>query len=149
MTSRCSTAASHASRGAFTLLEVLLALFVFSLAVISLVEAINSTGRTAMLSRRERQVQARLESLLVEATHSPEFLAKVRTGEPQESTLKEGDMTFITRARPLELKNEDEQPLVDLFVVNVTATWKEGRDSQEVTAETWVFPPLFQPRQQR
>lgn len=124
----------------------MLALFIFSIAVVALIEAINSTGRTSVIARRERQVQARLDSLLTEATRSPEFLAKFRTNQPQELTVKEGDLTFVIRAKPLELKNEDGQPLPDLYGINATGRWKEGREEQEVSAETWVFPMLYLPR---
>lgn len=147
MTFHFSQFTAFSSRRGFTLLEAMLALFIFSIAVVALIEAINSTGRTSLIARRERQVQARLESLLTEATRSPEFLAKVRTNQPQELTVKEGDLTFVIRAKPLELKNEDAQPLPDLYVVNATGRWKEGREDQEVSAETWVFPMLYLPRQ--
>jgi competence protein ComGC len=127
----------------FTLLEALLALFIFSTAVISLVEAINQTGRTVLISRRERQVQTRLETYLCEATRSPEFLAKLRNGENVETTVTEGDVSYKLTTKPLELSNVDGQELNEMFAVNVTAQWKEGRESQEISAETWVFPPLF------
>jgi hypothetical protein len=127
----------------FTLLEAILALFIFSTAVISLVEAINQTGRTVLLSRRERQVQTRLETHLCEATRSPEFLAKLRNGEDVESTITEDDITFKITSKPLVLSNVDGQELNEMFAVNVTAQWKEGREMQVESAETWVFPALF------
>jgi prepilin-type N-terminal cleavage/methylation domain-containing protein len=141
-TSRCHT------RG-FTLLEVLLALFIFSTAVISLVEAINATGRTVLLSRRERQVQARLETILLEATRSPEALSKMRPSTKQESTVTEGDVSYVIRCSPVEMRNKDDRAVPDMFSVSVTALWKEGREEQVVSAETWVYPRLFlQPTQQ-
>jgi Tfp pilus assembly protein PilV len=129
----------------FTLLEALLALFIFSTAVISLVEAINAIGRTVLLSRRELQVQSRLETLLLEATRSPELLSKMRTTTAQESTLQEADVSYVTRSAPLELQNKDGQRITDIMTVSVTARWKEGREDQMVSAETWVYPRLFLP----
>lgn len=126
-----------------TLLEVLLALFIFSTAVISLVEAINATGRTVLLSRRERQVQMRLETILLEATRSPEELSKMRPSTKQESMVTEGDVNYTIRSAPVEMRNKDDQAVPDLFSVNVTARWKEGREDQVVSAETWVYPRLF------
>ncbi|MFZ4763850.1 MAG: type IV pilus modification PilV family protein [Roseimicrobium sp.] len=133
-------------QAAFTLLEALLALFIFSIAVVSLIEAINSMGRTAAVSRQERLVQARLETLLVEATRSPDVLNKARSNQLEDKTVKEGSVTYVVRTKPLELKNEDEQPLADLFVVTAVARWLEGRVEQEVSAQTWMFPLLFQPQ---
>jgi Tfp pilus assembly protein PilV len=130
----------------FTLLEALLALFIFSTTVISLVEAINMAGQTVLLARKQRQVQARLETLLLEATRSPEMLGKLRNNESQSSSVKEGDVTFTTRTASLELKNMDDRVLPDMFGVSITAQWNEGRAPQEVSAETWLFAPMFQPR---
>ncbi len=144
-TPRASASRPPSGRRGFTLLEALLALFIFSTAVISLLEAINGTGRAVLLARKEREVQSRLESLLLETTRSPEVLSRVKTTQPQESTSKEGDVTYVTRTAPLELRNRDNLPLRNVVSVNITAHWMEGRETQEVSAETWVFIPLFLP----
>lgn len=133
-------------REGFTLMEVLLAVLIFSLAVVSLVEAVNATGRTALLGRHERQIQARLDMLLLEATRAPDFMTKVGQGQLQDSKFTEGDVTYVTRIKRLDLTNEEGQELTDVFEVTVTARWMEGREEQEVQASTWVFPLLFLPR---
>lgn len=135
------------SRQGFTLVEVLLAVLIFSLAVVALVEAVNDTARTALVGRQERQVQARMDTLLLEATREPNFLTKVGQGQNQESKVTEGNVTYTTQIQRLDLDNEDGQALPDLFEVSVTARWKEGRDEQDVKAATWVFPPLFMQKQ--
>lgn len=133
-------------RHGFSLMEVLLAVMIFGMAVVGLVEAVNNTGRTALVGRRERQVQARLDLFLLQATRDPEFATKVGQGSFQEEKVSEGDTTFITRIKRLELSNQDEQPVPDIFEVTVIARWKEGRDEQEREATTWMYPPLFAPR---
>lgn len=127
-------------------MEVLLAVMIFSLAVVTLVEAVNDTGRAALMGRRERFVQARLDLFLLQATRDPEFATKVGQGSFQEEKVTEGDTTYHTRIRRLELTNQDNQPVPDIFEVTVTARWREGRDEQEVEASTWMYPPLFMPR---
>lgn len=127
-------------------MEALLALFIFSTAVIALVEAINSMGRTVSLSRREQQVRARQESMLLEATRDPKWTLGPRGTEPLEKRVKEDDVTFLIRTKPLQFRNMDNQPLLDFFEVSVTARWLEGSQWQEVVAETWVYPPLYAPR---
>lgn len=125
-------------RSGFTLLETLLALMVFSLAVVALVEAVNQLGNTTLHHRREATVQERMRSLLIEHTRLPNM--------PEESKVQEGDVTYTVRRIPLEqLRNKDGQPLQDLFEISVTAEWIEGRVTQQATAETWVYPPLFRP----
>ena len=75
----------------FTLLETLLALMVFSLAVVALVEAVHQLGGTTLLMRREAEVQERIRSLLIEHTRLP---------DPQEEAqVKEGATVFSTSTR--------------------------------------------------
>ncbi len=123
------------TRRGFTLLETLLALMVFSVAVVALVEAVHQLGENALLRRHEAAVQERMRSLLVEHTRMPDA--------PPEVTLQESDVTYIVTHTPLELKNREGQPVSGLFEVRVTAAWQEGRTPQQASAETWVYPPLF------
>lgn len=120
-------------RRGFTLLETLLALMVFSTAVVALVEAVHQLGEHTLLRRHEAAVQERMRSLLVEHTRVLE----------KEVELQEGDVTYTVTHTPLELKDRDGQPVEGLFEVRVTAAWMEGRTQQQASAETWVYPPLF------
>jgi len=119
----------------FTLLETLLALMVFSIAVVALVEALNQLGNTTLHRRREATVQERMRSLLIEHTRLPDM--------PAEAKVQEDNVTYTVRRMPLELRNQDGLPLPDLFEISITATWLEGSVTQRATAETWVHPPLF------
>lgn len=122
-------------RSAFTLLETLLALMIFSLAVVALVEALNQLGNDTLHQRREAAVQERVRSLLVEHSRLP--------NAPEETKIEEEGVKFTIRRTKLDLKNRDGMPLSDLFEVRVTAEWLEGREPQTLSAETWVYPPLF------
>lgn len=124
-------------RQAFTLLETLLALMVFSVAVVALVEAVHQLGDHTLLRRHEAAVQERMRSLLVEHTHLSD--------SPVEMQLKEGDVTYTVRHTPLDLRTKEGVPLTNMFEVSVTAEWLEGSLPQQVMAETWVYPPLFGP----
>jgi len=126
-------------RRGFTLLETLLALIVFSMAVVALVEAVNQLGKQTLLRRREATMQERLRSLLLEQTRTPVPNPK------EEIKLKEGDTTYTIRRTKLELSDRDGQAVQGLFEIRVTAEWLEGREVQQATAETWVFPPIFEP----
>jgi prepilin-type N-terminal cleavage/methylation domain-containing protein len=122
-------------RRGFTLLETLLALMVFSTAVVALVEAVHQLGEHTLLRRHEAAVQERMRSLLVEHTRRPDEIEEVK--------LQEGDVTYTVTHTPLELKDRDGQRVEGLFEVRVTAAWNEGRTQQQASAETWVYPPLF------
>lgn len=120
-------------RHGFTLLETLLALMVFSTAVVALVEAVHQLGEHTLLRRHEAMVQERMRSLLVEHTRMLE----------KEVKLQEGEVSYIVTHTPLELKDRDGQQVTGLFEVRVIAAWKEGQTQQQASAETWVYPPLF------
>lgn len=126
-------------RRGFTLLETLLALIVFSMAVVALVEAVHQLGQQTLLRRREATVQERIRSLLLEQTRTPVPNPK------EEVKLKEGDITYTIRRTKLELADRDGQPVQGLFEIRVTAEWMDGRELQQATAETWVYPPIFEP----
>jgi len=126
-------------RRGFTLLETLLALIVFSMAVVALVEAVHQLGQQTLLRRREATVQERIRSLLLEQTRTPVPNPK------EEIKLKDGDTTYTIRRTKLELTDRDGQAVQGLFEIRVTAEWLEGRELQQATAETWVFPPIFEP----
>lgn len=120
-------------RRGFTLLETLLALMVFSMAVVALVEAVHQLGEHTLLRRHEAAVQERMRSLLLEHTRMLE----------QDVKLQEGDVTYTVTHTSLELKNRDGQPVPGVFEVRVTAAWMEGKTPQQASTETWVYPPLF------
>lgn len=122
-------------RNGFTLLETLLALMVFSVAVVALVEAVHQLGEHTLRRRHEAAVQERMRSLLVEHTRRPDLIEAVK--------LQEGAVSYTVTHTPLELKDRDGQPLDGLYEVRVTADWMEGREPQQANAETWVYPPLF------
>lgn len=120
----------------FTLLETLLALMIFSIAVVALVEALHQLGDTTLHRRREAQVRERMRSLLIEHTRLPDRPEKVQTQETE-------IMYTVTRKR-LDLRNREGQPLNELYEIRVVAEWQEGAVKQQATADTWVYPPLFQ-----
>jgi type II secretory pathway pseudopilin PulG len=129
----------------FTLLEALLAVLIFGLAVVALVEAINSMGRTTIQARQNRAVVSRLESLMTEFTRLPPQPASAGD-QIIEKTVKEDGVEYHLRMEPANLKNKDSQDLSGLFLVKATARWKEGSKPDEISAETLVYPPLYAPK---
>lgn len=124
-------------RQAFTLLETLLALMVFSIAIVALVEAINQLGGHTLQRRHSAAVQERVRSILIEQTRSQD------PKPPEDLQIKEGTITYDVKRTPLELFDRDGNAVVGIFEVRVTATWQEARAREQVSAETWVYPPLF------
>ena len=129
-------------QGGFTLLEVLLALFIFSLSVVALVEAISKMGSASANARRLREVQSRLESLMTEFTRNPPV--KERSAEGTiEKKLTEDGIEFLFRMKPAEMTNQDNQPVQGIYVVSGIARWTDGVRKDEISAETMIYPPMF------
>ncbi len=141
--STSSSMRTRSSPAGFTLLEAMLALFIFSTAVVALVEAVNATGRTFHMARREGQIQDRLETLLVEATRDPLYEPGVRTAVSTEREVEEEGVSFLIRHEPLDFRSAEDVALGELYEVSVTARWMEEGQKQEATVQTWVYPPLF------
>lgn len=135
----------HRKGQGFTLIEVLLSLLIFSVAAVSLVQAINILGTAGVEARSDRAIQDRLDNLLLETTRKP--LPRMNLNSPFTETHRENNVTYEVRIEPLEMTNKDNQRLNDLYKVQVKALWNENGREQRMTAETWMYPPLYaQPR---
>lgn len=131
--------------GGFSLIEVLLSLLIFSVAAVSLVQAINTLGIAGSEARADRAIQDRLDNLLVETSRKP--LPQMSLNGPFSETHRENNVSYEVRIEPLEMTNKDNQRLTDLYKLRVTAVWTESRREQRMTSETWLYPPLYaQPR---
>lgn len=129
---------------AFTLLETLLAMFIFSLAAVALVDAVHQMGATTLVRRQEARLQDRMRSLLTEHSHLL-WRQPVPTSPVSEKLLEEDGITYTLQTAPLDLRNRDSLPLPEMVSVTIVATWKEGSVPQEASAGTWVYLPLFRP----
>lgn len=130
----------------FTLLEVMLALMVFGIAVVALVGAINGVGMASTESRMYREVQAKLDSLMTEMTRMPPDQSQLSNDKTEEKTVKENGVEYRLKKAPvIDLVNIDGQTLPDMFAVKGVARWKEGGADHEMSAEELVYPPLYAP----
>jgi prepilin-type N-terminal cleavage/methylation domain-containing protein len=126
----------------FTLLETILALMVFSIAVIALVEVIARMGDASTEARRSREVQSQLESLMLEATRLPPN--EIIAGQPSyEKTTKDRGVEYHLVMNQVQLTNQDGQQMSGLYSIKVTAFWSDGGAKLQASAESMVYPPLF------
>lgn len=132
---------------AFTLLEVILALLLFSISAVSLLVAITKMGELSNAGRMELQVMHNLKSLLAEASKASqleegeELLGTV--GDPSRDTV----ISFTRVVEELtEMQNMDGEPLQNMWRVAIIARWEDssGEIFEEV-AETFRYLPLYQP----
>lgn len=146
MTSPVSTAmtreraSSHRGRG-FLLLEMVLALAVFSMVTTGFVVALHRMSQAASQARDELRVTRILESALNETLSLPVL-------EPGEMSDVAGDgkIDILAVVEPIEdLQNEEGETLNEMMRIRISARWYEAGDWQEREIETWRYTRLYQP----
>lgn len=128
----------------FLLLEVLLALGVFSMAVTGFAVALHRTADLAMQAQRGVKITRLLESGLSEAMSYP-VLEEGTTSVAIEEMAEEGLEIETTIELLPEMENEDGQLLQEMYRIEVAARWFENGVAQEEFAETWRYSRLYQP----
>jgi type II secretory pathway component PulJ len=125
----------------FILMEVLMAIALFSLVAVALTKALGQVGTLAVEGRRELHVMNGLQSALLEASKVPQLEEGSYVSEPDVM-----GVTYETTVQELELYNEDQDILDDMWLVQVRALWMEGREEREELVEVYRYGPLYQGR---
>lgn len=123
-------------RRGFTLLEVMLAVMIFAIAVLGLLTALQSSVDAANSFNREAAVTVALQSRLVE----------IEQGEfPGPGVEREGPdemgVVYTRSIEPLTLHNRHGRTLPRLYRVQITAAWGSEEDEDNLTAEVYVYRP--------
>lgn len=121
----------------FVLLEIILALGLFSLVAVSMTRALDQIAHTSKMVHREAQVMRVLESVLAEVVHQP--------------LLKAGNVHFEAGADGVEAKatiehiqlmTRNKNVLDHMFQIRVKAWIPDGRTHVlERQMETYVYSP--------
>ncbi|MCS7063776.1 MAG: signal peptidase II [Methylacidiphilales bacterium] len=119
----------------FSLFEVMLAVTIFALVVMALAQALKSSIESTTLIQREFIVRQLLQNALAAARVEP-----LRTGSFPIKT-DDPDYTLEKRVEQLNWQNQDQQPLQGLYQITITASWKEGNDSQQAQASLILYQP--------
>lgn len=136
--------ANRQPRG-FMLLEVLLAMGVFAIAVTGFVIALQRTGDLAGATQRQLRITRILESALTKAMSVP-VLEEGKESESVAEMANEGmEIETTVEAMQEKFQNEDGQDLQEMFRIEVVAHWFENGVPQEEMAETWRYSRLYQP----
>lgn len=123
---------------AFTLLEVLIALGMFVLAVGGLALALDRAFSASILLRREGEIRQQIESLIDQAMALP--IDRLQQGI--ESGPDELGIKYSSSAEPVEdLVNKDQETLGGLWKITVRAAWEESGEDQEWKEEFLRYQP--------
>lgn len=132
-------------RHGFTLMETLIALSIFALAVVGLADAIQQAGRSSDVVRQDVQVHDTMAAMTSEAMRLVALTAQgARPQTPQ--PVEVAGVTYKVSAQPIKnLQNKDKLPVEGLWEIITTAEWMEGSVKQQMEDVAWVFPPLLPP----
>ncbi|HEX8371355.1 MAG TPA: hypothetical protein VF585_01125 [Chthoniobacterales bacterium] len=115
------------------LLEVMLAVMVFSLAAVSLTVALNESIDAFMDIRRQSEVRLQLQSALAEAIGQ-----KLSEGK-ETLQLGNGDVVYSREVTLLQLENQNKEPVSNLYQVVIRANWAEGGRKVQREAMQYAF----------
>ena len=118
---------------AFTLLEVLVAMGIFALAVLGLLHALNVTVDTARDIQRQKEIRRNLESRVARLSGNPL--------NPFSSTDEQKGVLYTEEVRPEPLKSRDLAILSGYWIVKVRAEWRDGADSRSWSIFHLVWNP--------
>ena len=130
----------HRPKG-FTLLELLMAMALFTIAAVSLAQALNMISLTVSESIDDAEAREALRAAVIEAVRDPALKEETRETNPDDRGLY-----FRIEVVRLELKNDQGQSVDNLFEVTVTAMRENtggGRDEMLDSATTYANPNLL------
>jgi hypothetical protein len=144
----CHSRVPRKLRAGYVLLEIIIALGLFSAVAVSLVKALHMTSRTASLIQDELQIDRILRSAMIDVLSNPNLEEGSETVDLTDITGDE--VSFFTGQietiiEPMELENEDGQLLQNMFRIEVIFHWETEDGWQEQSAETWRYANLYKP----
>lgn len=128
-------------RAGLTLLEIVLALAVFSIAALALVGTINQIADAGTESQRLLEIEQSLESLIDEYGKMPQ----IRELDEQIKPGSDGVAYRVLIQQVKDLQNQEGRFLQNTFRILVVAHWDEGSGPIELQAETYRYAGAFLP----
>ncbi len=131
----------HSGHRGFLLLEMVLALAVFSMTTTGFVVALHRMSKTAEYAQSELRITRILESALDETLSLP----VLEEGKTDSQVGKTG-IELLTTITPIEdMENEEGQILQEMFRIEIQARWYANGTWQDRKVETWRYGRMYQP----
>ncbi len=120
---------------AYILLELIIAIFIFSLAVLGLTQSLNTSIEIANILHRDNLIQIGMRSFIEEIRNKP--LADMTTTytDPQLG------ITYTSKMEPLALRTQRGDVLRDLYDLQVTALHTFAGEERTETVNVYVYKP--------
>ena len=120
---------------AYLLLDVVLAVTVFVIAVTGILVAVNEITETSTHYARDMQVQYGMDAMLVEARHRPVEEMGFERNDTHLGVL------YRTEVEPLNQANSEGEALTGLYLLKVSAILENGGEDETDKAEVIVYRP--------
>ena len=125
---RCS------ARGS-VLLELVIALAIFSIAVIGLARTLNGSMEVSNILNKDHRVRVGMRSFLEEVRRKP--LAEMSVSMTDAVT----GITYASSLQPITLNSTSGSPLQDLYNLKVIASYSVGNEIREESVDVYVYKP--------
>jgi len=124
-------------RRAFLLVEVMLAVAIFAVAVLALAKSVEAMLNAQIIKDEDEKVRRFMESKMMEIEAGAVPL--------QDSTTEEikgwmPDMKLKTTRTPLKRKNEKGVELTGLYMVTLDLVWLSGNEKMERSLSFYIYP---------
>jgi Tfp pilus assembly protein PilV len=124
-------------RRAFLLVEVMLAVAIFAVAVLALAKCVEAMINAQILKDEDEKVRRFLESKVMEIEAGAVPLSD-STKEEVKGWLP--GMFLTTTRTPLKRKNEKGIDLTGLYMVTLDLTWQSAGEKMERTLSFYIYP---------
>lgn len=129
-------AGQRRNRAGFLLLEIVLAVALFAVGVLSLGRCLNACLTAQGIRAQEERARLALENRMAEIQASPAVPDDARTTKLKGMF---AGLTLIERRRSLDLKNEDNVSMPDLHEVTLTAEWTSPDGQHQTRSVAFVL----------
>jgi prepilin-type N-terminal cleavage/methylation domain-containing protein len=126
---------AHRSRRGMTLLEVVIALTIFTTVAFSLVISLNSTFAAASARNQIDMAVRGLDNHLA-LLHQGRVLPG-ETDLPDDGT----GITYRQEVVPQQMQDQKKQPIANMYQVTITATWKSDSGPEERDVSELIYQP--------
>jgi type II secretory pathway pseudopilin PulG len=124
-------------RRAFLLVEVMLAVAIFAVAVLALAKSVEAMLNAQIIKDEDEKVRRFMESKMMEIEAGAVPLQDSMTEEIKGWL---PDMRLKTTRTPLKRKNEKGVELTGLYMVTLDLVWLSGNEKMERSLSFYIYP---------
>lgn len=119
----------------YILLELIIALSIFSIGVLGLARTLNSSMEVANILNKDQRVRIGMRSFLEEIRRKP--LNEMRASITDAAS----GVTYSSTAEPVSLTMTNGNTMRDLYNLKIMATYSAGNEQREESVDVYVYKP--------